>query len=52
MIKEVMNKLKRDKPLLAPVKIWKAYSTLEKYRGGEPLNELNTLVALIKEFAI
>ena len=48
MIKEVMNKLKMDKPLLAPVKVWQAYSTLENYQGGKPINELNTLIALIR----
>ena len=43
-----MNKLKMDKPLLAPVKVWQAYSTLENYQGGKPINELNTLIALIR----
>ena len=48
MIREVMNRLKADKPTLAPVKIWNAYSQLDNYKGRQPINELTALVALIR----
>ncbi len=48
MIREVMQKLKADKPALAPVRIWSAYSQLDDYRGKQPINDLNALMALIR----
>jgi len=48
MIREVMDRLKADKPTLAPVRVWNAYSQLDDYKGKQPINELTALVALIR----
>jgi len=48
MIKEVLVTLKRNKPRLAPVKIWQAYEQVEKVNGTSPKNELTALVSLIR----
>ena len=48
MIQTVMDKLKADKPTLAPVRVWSAYSQLDDYKGKQPINELTALVALIR----
>lgn len=48
MIKEVLEKLKMDKPLLAPLQVWDAYSQLEEVKGQRPDKELTALVALIR----
>jgi type I restriction enzyme R subunit len=48
MIKELFEKLKSDKPSLAPLKVWKAYEQLENVKGGSPVNELTVLVSLIR----
>ncbi|MBF0112964.1 MAG: DEAD/DEAH box helicase family protein [Desulfamplus sp.] len=47
MIRQVMDKLKSDKPRLAPLNVWKAYQTLDETRE-EPLTEFTALVALIR----
>lgn len=48
MIKEVMEKLKQDKPLLSPLHVWDAYSTLEGVKSTRPDKELTALVSLIR----
>jgi type I restriction enzyme R subunit len=48
MIREVLDKLKADKPKLAPLRVWQAYGRLDDYKGAQPLSELATLVALIR----
>ena len=48
MIKDVMAKLKEDRPLLAPLTVWRAYAHLDDYKGKQPVNELAALVALIR----
>ena len=48
MIRAVLDKLKGDKPLLAPLRVWKAYALLDDYRGQQPDKELAALVALIR----
>ncbi|MDP2424034.1 MAG: DEAD/DEAH box helicase family protein, partial [Bacteroidales bacterium] len=44
MIQEVMEKLKLDKPLLAPMQVWRAYEQLDASTSsaprGKPLSEL------------
>lgn len=47
MIQEVLEKLKADKPTLAPMQVWRAYEALEK-ATGKPLSELIALVSLIR----
>jgi type I restriction enzyme R subunit len=48
MIKEVFDKLKLDKPTLAPDYVWAAYSQLEDVKSKQPIDELTALVSLIR----
>ena len=48
MIREVFDKLKGDRPRLAPVRVWQAYALLDEYKGDQPVSELTALVALIR----
>jgi len=48
MIKEVLERLKTDKPQLAPHYVWGAYAQIEQVRGNSPKNELTALVSLIR----
>lgn len=48
MIKELYEKLKLEKPLLAPYYVWDAYSQLEEVKGNRPKNDLVALVSLIR----
>jgi type I restriction enzyme R subunit len=47
MIKEVLEKLQTEKPVLAPLNVWRAYETLETC-SGSPRNELTAIVSLIR----
>jgi type I restriction enzyme R subunit len=48
MMKELVDHLITDKPLLAPLHIWQAYSTLEKVEGS-PKNEMIALISLLRK---
>jgi type I restriction enzyme R subunit len=48
MIKEVMDKIKLEKPTLAPAYVWNAYATLEEVKSEQPKDELTALVSLIR----
>lgn len=48
MIKEVMEKLQLEKPLLAPDYVWGAYAALEEVRSEQPKDVLTALVSLIR----
>src|SRR5690554_2016301 len=48
MIKEVMDKLMIEKPLLAPDYVWEAYSTIEEVKSKQPKDSLTALVSLIR----
>ncbi|MCE5264815.1 MAG: DEAD/DEAH box helicase family protein [Deltaproteobacteria bacterium] len=48
MIRELLERLKLDKPTLAPLRIWKAYERLDKVSGTNPVNELVALVSLLR----
>ena len=48
MIREVFDRLKNDKPRLAPLQVWRAYALLDEYKGQQPAAELTALVALIR----
>jgi len=50
MIKEVLEKLKTDKPNLAPLNVWRAYEALEK-SNGSPRNELTAIVSLLRKIS-
>jgi type I restriction enzyme R subunit len=48
MIKQVMERLRSDRPKLAPLRVWRAYTVLDEYKGENPTNELTALVSLIR----
>jgi type I restriction enzyme R subunit len=48
MIKDLCERLKTEKPLLAPLNVWRAYEQLEKTNGSAK-NELIALVSLIRK---
>ncbi|HWQ48389.1 MAG TPA: DEAD/DEAH box helicase family protein [Methanosarcina sp.] len=48
LIKEVIEKLRLEKPYFAPLRVWQAYEQLEKVNGNSPKNELTALVSLIR----
>ena len=48
MIRDVPERLRKDKPRLAPLRRWQAYALLDEYKGGQPSTELTALVALIR----
>lgn len=48
MIKEVFDKLKMEKPTLAPEYVWAAYSQLEEVKSKQPIDDLTALVSLIR----
>ena len=48
MIREVFDQLSSDKPRLAPLRVWQAYTVLDEYKGQQPTSELTALVALIR----
>ncbi|WP_421894148.1 type I restriction-modification enzyme R subunit C-terminal domain-containing protein [Marinoscillum sp.] len=48
MIKEVMEKLKQEKPNLSPFHVWDAYRTIESVKSERPDKELTALVSLIR----
>lgn len=48
MVGDVLEKLRKDKPALAPVKIWQAYAELDGQKGTSPQSELTAIVALIR----
>ncbi len=48
MIKEVLEKLKSEKPTLAPLIVWRAYEALEQCNGSAR-NELTAIVSLIRK---
>ncbi|PVY42339.1 type I restriction endonuclease subunit R [Pontibacter virosus] len=47
MIKELVERIKTDKPGMAPLTVWRAYEQLEKV-NGQPKNEMMALVGLIR----
>lgn len=53
MIQEVIEKLKLDKPTLAPLNVWRAFEQLDASTSsaprGKPLSELTALVSLIRK---
>jgi len=48
MIKEVFEKLKLERPTLAPAYVWSAYSVIDEVKGEAPKDELTALVSLIR----
>ena len=50
MISEVLEKIKLEKPTLAPLRVWQAYGQAMQ-SNGSPKNELIALVSLIRNVA-
>ena len=48
MIKEVLEKLQIEKPLLAPDYVWEAYKAVEEVKTEQPKDQLTALVSLIR----
>ncbi|OUN01596.1 MAG: restriction endonuclease subunit R [Firmicutes bacterium ZCTH02-B6] len=48
MVREVLERLKADKPALAPARIWNAYRQLEENVPETPKSELVALVSLLR----
>jgi type I restriction enzyme R subunit len=48
MIKDVMHKLRADRPKLSPVRVWHAYELLDERVSKQPVNELTALMGLIR----
>ncbi|WP_274023222.1 DEAD/DEAH box helicase family protein [Vibrio parahaemolyticus] len=48
MVKAVLDKLKSDKPKLAPLNVWQAYERLDDVKSSQPITELTALIALIR----
>lgn len=52
IVKALLDRIKADRPRLAPAYVWRAYAHLHDYRGGAPLDELTQLVALVRRVAL
>lgn len=50
LIKGVVERITADKPMLAPMSVWRAYQQLENVTG-QPKNEMVALVSLIRKVA-
>jgi len=50
MIKDLVEFIVQEKPLLAPLNVWRAYEVLENV-SGKPKNEFTALVSLIRKVA-
>lgn len=50
MIRDLVEKIKMEKPTLAPNNVWRAYEQLESV-NGQPKNEMVALVSLIRRVA-
>jgi type I restriction enzyme R subunit len=48
MIRQVLDRLKTDKPALAPVRVWSAFAQVEDQAPAAPKQELVALVALLR----
>lgn len=48
MLAEVLERLKRDKPKLAPHYVWEAYAQIEQVKDSSPKKELIALVSLLR----
>jgi len=48
LLKEVLDKLKAERPLLAPSYVWQAFQQVEEVKHKSPKNELVALVSLIR----
>lgn len=49
MVKELLEFVKKNKPIFAPEYVWQAYEQIEKVDDRSPKNELVALVSLIRK---
>ncbi|MFC3417156.1 type I restriction endonuclease subunit R [Algoriphagus hitonicola] len=49
MVKDLLDRIKLDRPMLAPNYIWEAYQQLGQVKDNSPKKELITLVSLIRK---
>lgn len=48
MVNDILSQLKKEKPYLAPQRVWDAYAELDQYQSKRPEVELQLLVSLIR----
>ena len=48
MIAALAERLRADRPTLAPLRVWRAYALLDDVKPADPLSELTALVGLIR----
>lgn len=48
MVKDLLEKLTLNMPMLAPFRVWQAYELLDNAKGGNPKNELVALVSIVR----
>ena len=48
MLKGLLKKIKRERPNLMPLAVWKAYQRLDKVKSNDPVSELTALVSLLR----
>lgn len=49
LIRELLEALKRERPALAPARVWEAYVRLDEVRASRPESELAQSVALVRQ---
>jgi type I restriction enzyme R subunit len=47
-IKQMMEKLRSDRPELPPLRVWQAYARLDEYRGRVPTSELAGFISILR----
>ncbi|MDA3924001.1 MAG: DEAD/DEAH box helicase family protein [Kiritimatiellae bacterium] len=48
MVRKLLEKIKQEKPVLAPHNVWEAYAHVDGVIGERPMSELTALIALIR----
>lgn len=51
MIRDLADRLRAERPNLAPLNVWRAYAHLDEVKGDGPASELTALVALVRRAA-
>ena len=51
LVKDLLERIKLDRPMLAPTYIWVAYNQLGQVKDNSPKNELIALVSLVRKVA-
>lgn len=48
MVKDLLERLKTDKPTLMPLRLWQAYEHIDGLERSQPLNEMIALMSLLR----